>query len=260
MATFTFAANEPAQSFACGLDGGPQVPCTSPHSYAGVSDGPHVFAVAATDQAGNVDATPASRSWTVDPTVFSDDFESGGFTAGGWSASTGGAGTAAVVAGVGTGGSWGARLTSTTAAGSFAYIQKTLAASQADLTVTAAYRVTGQGVSGKNTSLLKLYNTSGVRVLTLQRDNVTGLLRVDHSGATFSTGGSLALNTTATIAVRVVTGPSGTGRVEVTSDGVPVYQTMSASLGTANVSRLRFGNDAKRVAFAFVVDDVRATL
>jgi hypothetical protein len=259
-ATFTFTASEPAQSFACRLDAGPQVPCASPHSYAGLSDGPHVFEVAATDQAGNADATPASRSWTVNPTVFSDDFESGGFTAGGWSVSTGGAGTAAVVAGQGTGGSWGARLTSTTAPQSFAYIDKTLATGQADLTVTAAYRVTGQGVSGKNTSLLKLYNTSGTRVLTLQRDNVTGLLRVNHSGATFSTGRSLALNTTATIAVRVGTGPSGSGRVEVTVDGVLVYQTTTASLGTASVSRLRLGNDATRVAFAFVVDDVGATI
>jgi hypothetical protein len=34
----------------------------------------------------------------------------------------------------------------------------------------------------------------------------------------------------------------------------------SASLGTANISRLRLGNDAKRVAFAFVVDDVRTTI
>jgi hypothetical protein len=192
--------------------------------------------------------------------VFADDFESGGFTAGGWTVQTGGAGTAAVVAGAGVGGSFGAQLTSTTASGSFAFIQKTLAASQADLTVTATYRITGQGASGKNTSLLKLYNTSGTRILTLQRDNVTGLLRVNHSGATVSTGRSLALNTTAIIAVRVVTGPAGTGRVEVTVDGVLVYQTTSASLGTANASRLRLGNDAKRVAFAFVVDDVRATL
>ena len=166
--------------------------------------------------------------------MFSDDFESGGFTAGGWSVNTGGAGTAAVVAGQGTGGGYGARLTSTTATQSFTYITKTLAAAQADLTVTAAYRVTGEGARGKNTSLLKLYNTSGTRVLTLQRDNVTGLLRVDHSGATVSTGRSLALNTTATMSVRVVTGPAGTGRVgNVTSSHT---QSFSVSNIAANES------------------------
>ena len=261
-AIFTFTANEPVGSFTCKLDAGPPVPCTSPQSYAGLADGPHVFEVAATDQAGNLDATPASRSWTVDPTVFADDFESGGFTAGGWTVQTGGAGTAAVVAGAGTGGSHGAQLTSTTATGSFAYIQKTLAASQADLTVTAAYRITGQGATGRNTSLLKLYNTSGTRILTLERDNVTGTLRLNHSGATIptDTSATLALNTTATIAVRVVPGAAGAGIVQVRMDDMVVYQTTSASLGTAKVSRFRLGNDAKRVAFAFVADDVRVTV
>jgi hypothetical protein len=260
MASFTFTATEPVGSFACRLDSGPWETCTSPKSYAGLQEGPHVFEVAVTDQAGNPDPTPASRSWTIDLTVFADDFESGGFAVGGWTVQTGGAGTAAVVAGAGTGGSAGAQLSSTTATGSFAYIQKTLAASQADLTVTAAYRVTGEGASGRNTSLLKLYNTSGTRILTLQRDNVTGLLQVNHSGTSFSTGASLALNTTATIAVRVVPGPAGAGTVEVKIGGMVVYQTTSASLGTAKVSRLRLGNDATRVAFAFVVDDVRVTL
>jgi hypothetical protein len=261
-ATFTFTANEPVGSFTCHLDAQAWGPCTSPQSYAGLADGPHTFEVAATDQAGNLDATPASRSWTVDTSLFSDDFESGGFAAGGWTVQTGGAGTAAVVEGAGTGASYGAQLASTTATGSFAYIQKTLPAAQADLTVTAAYRITGQGASGKNTSLLKLYNTSGTRILTLERDNGTGTLRLNHSGATIptDTSATLALNTTATIAVRVVPGAAGAGIVQVRMDDMLVYQTTSASLGTAKVSRFRLGNDATRVAFAFVVDDVRVLL
>lgn len=260
-ATFAFAANEPVGSFTCHLDAQPWGPCTSPQSYAGLDDGPHTFEVAATDQAGNSDATPAIRSWNVDTTLFSDTFESGDFVAGGWTVQTGGAGTASVVEGAGTGASYGAQLASTTATGSFAYIQKTLAAAQADLTVTAAYRITGQGASGKNTSLLKLYNTSGTRILTLQRDNITGLLRINHGGTTFfSTDANLPLGTASTIGVHVVPGPSGAGVVEVRVDGRLVYQTTSASLGTARVSRLRLGNDATRVAFTFVVDDVRVLL
>jgi hypothetical protein len=42
--------------------------CTSPHSYTGLSVGSHTFRVRAIDAAGNVDATPASRSWTVEGT------------------------------------------------------------------------------------------------------------------------------------------------------------------------------------------------
>ncbi len=37
-----------------------------PVSYTGLSQGAHTFQVRATDTAGNVDATPASRTWTVD--------------------------------------------------------------------------------------------------------------------------------------------------------------------------------------------------
>src|SRR5207253_2365957 len=40
-------------------------PCTSPASYS-LSDGSHTFTVAATDAAGNSDATPASFTWSVD--------------------------------------------------------------------------------------------------------------------------------------------------------------------------------------------------
>jgi hypothetical protein len=57
----------------------------------------------------------------------------------------------------------------------------------------------------------------------------------------------------------VVPGPAGAGRVEVKVGDMVVYQTTSATLGTAKVSRFRLGNDATRVAFDFVVDDVRVT-
>jgi hypothetical protein len=67
-ASFSFAAGEPA-SFACRLDAGPVTGCTSPAAYSGLSDGLHHFEVTATDTAGNVDATPAGRSWTVDTTT-----------------------------------------------------------------------------------------------------------------------------------------------------------------------------------------------
>jgi hypothetical protein len=64
-ASFAFSADETA-TFECRLDGGGWSACTSPKSYGSLADGPHTFEVRATDTAGNVDATPASRSFTVD--------------------------------------------------------------------------------------------------------------------------------------------------------------------------------------------------
>ena len=50
--------------FQCSLDGGAFAACTSPHTVK-VKKGKHTFSVRATDQADNVDATPASQSWKV---------------------------------------------------------------------------------------------------------------------------------------------------------------------------------------------------
>jgi hypothetical protein len=43
--------------------------CASPKSYTDLSEGSHALKVRATDTAGNSDATPASRTWTVDTTA-----------------------------------------------------------------------------------------------------------------------------------------------------------------------------------------------
>ena len=63
-ATFAFGASEPS-SFACRVDAGTWSACSSPKSYSSMPPGPHQFDVRATDAAGNVDATPAERDWSV---------------------------------------------------------------------------------------------------------------------------------------------------------------------------------------------------
>ena len=64
-ASFTFSS-EAGATFECDLDGGGFTACTSPKSYSGLSEGAHTFRVRARDAAGNVDPTPAARTWTVD--------------------------------------------------------------------------------------------------------------------------------------------------------------------------------------------------
>jgi CSLREA domain-containing protein len=66
-ATFSFSSNELGVSFECALDGAAFAGCSSPQTYAGLSVASHTFAVRAIDAAGNVDATPASASWTIVP-------------------------------------------------------------------------------------------------------------------------------------------------------------------------------------------------
>src|SRR5215218_345759 len=65
-ATFAFSSNEADSTFECSLDGAAYSTCTSPRSYAKLSNGSHTFDVRATDGAGNVDASPASRTFSVE--------------------------------------------------------------------------------------------------------------------------------------------------------------------------------------------------
>jgi hypothetical protein len=64
-ASFTFSSTELDSTFECSLDDGAFASCSSPNSYVNLSDGSHTLQVRATDAAGNTDATPAERTWTV---------------------------------------------------------------------------------------------------------------------------------------------------------------------------------------------------
>jgi hypothetical protein len=68
--SFTFSSSEPGSTFECRLDSGLEsafATCTSPKSYASLAPGANTFEVRATDEADNVDPTPATRSFTVEP-------------------------------------------------------------------------------------------------------------------------------------------------------------------------------------------------
>jgi hypothetical protein len=67
-AAFSFGASE-GGSFECSLDGTAWTACSSPATYSGLADGSHTLGVRGKDAAGNVDPTPASRTWSIDSTA-----------------------------------------------------------------------------------------------------------------------------------------------------------------------------------------------
>ncbi|WP_193613021.1 carboxypeptidase regulatory-like domain-containing protein [Nocardioides lijunqiniae] len=77
-ATFTFAgtAGETAL-LQCRIDDGEWADCTSPATFAELADGQHTVRFRAQDAAGNADATPATRTFTVDTTAPDTTVDSG---------------------------------------------------------------------------------------------------------------------------------------------------------------------------------------
>ncbi len=63
--TFTYSSNEAGSTFVCSLDGTARTCTGTSHTISGLAVGNHTFSIAARDQAGNLDATPATHSFSV---------------------------------------------------------------------------------------------------------------------------------------------------------------------------------------------------
>ncbi len=64
-ATFTFTSTLPNSSFQCALDSSAFSGCISGVTYSALGVGGHSFQVRAIDSGGTMDATPATRTWTI---------------------------------------------------------------------------------------------------------------------------------------------------------------------------------------------------
>jgi len=64
-AAFSYASSEPGSSFACSLDGTKRSCGSSSVSLSSLAQTTHMFSAAAQDGDGDVDASPATRWWTV---------------------------------------------------------------------------------------------------------------------------------------------------------------------------------------------------
>ena len=65
IATFRFTSSQAGSKFECKHMSGPWTACTSPRTYRSLALGSHTFRVRAIDPSGNIDATPAVRTWRI---------------------------------------------------------------------------------------------------------------------------------------------------------------------------------------------------
>jgi hypothetical protein len=204
-------------------------------------------------------ANPSRSATAAGGTLFTDGFESGDF--GAWSSAPvlAGDGSATVQTATVKTGTSAARFSESSSSTSSAYLRQTLSPSRSELRVTGAFQVITEGATGGNVPLIRLFSSTGTRLISLYRQNATGgKLYVQHSGAFNATTGVLPISTWATIDLHVIVA-GATSTVEVALNGGQVYATTVASLGADPVLNVQLGNDTKGQAFALAADDIVIT-
>ena len=204
--------------------------------------------------AGLLGTLPSARA-ASGTTIFSDGFESGNFSA--WtSATTAGDGTAAVQSAIVRTGSFAAKLSESANSGSKAYVRNTFSSAQQDVTANGDFQVLQQGASGGNVPFFRFLDPSGTRIVSVYRQNgTTGTIGLTYQGSFHATTGTLALNTWATVSMHVITNGAAS-TITVNLNGTQIYQSTSASLGTAGTATLQIGNDTAAQAFGIVADTI----
>jgi hypothetical protein len=237
------------------LNAGTAAPITELYPPGGPGPTPTPTAVPTPTPTPSPTPTPTPTP-TPGGTIFSDTFESGSF--GSWIVKTTADGTATVQTSIVKTGTFAARLTAASTANSAAYARASLGGTRTRLLARADVRLAVEGAANANVPLLRLFDGSGTRILSVFRQNQSGnRLYVSYGGANILTSGLLPLGTWANVSLHaIVNGTSST--VEVAVNGTIVYQTTAANL-TSGFATIQIGNDTKKQTFDIAVDNVVVT-
>jgi hypothetical protein len=170
-----------------------------------------------------------------------------------------GGGTATVQSSLKKTGTYAASFVSNGSGSAYAYARKSLASARAGLTASGDFIVTQEGPSGGNVPFIRLYTSSGARLVSLYRQNqASNRIFVSYAGTYNLTTGTLALNTWGKLSLRVlVNGASST--VEVRLNGTVVYTTANANLGSAGVVNVQIGNETASQVYGVTADNITVT-
>src|SRR5207249_3516935 len=121
-----------------------------------------------------------------------------------------------------------------------------LSTAPTSVSAAATLRIDGEGAAGGNVPLLRLYDPSGHRLLSLYRPNGSTVVYAGWSGTFVPTAARLPTGTFRRFQVEVTTGGDGASTLVVSVDGIEVYRTPSASLGSPAWARCSSATTPRR--------------
>lgn len=120
--------------------------------------------------------------------------------------------------------------------------------------------ITQEGAQNANVPIFRLFDPSGVRLISLYRQNLSGdQVWIQHSGSYNFTSGTLPLNTWGFFEMHITVAGTGASTIRVFLNGTQIYQTTTASLGNTGVLSIQAGNDTSRQTFTLHADDIYVT-
>jgi hypothetical protein len=200
--------------------------------------------------------TSVPTATPVSPSLFTDGFESGDFSA--WTITVvGGDGSAVVQSSPAYNGNFSAKFSETGNTGSLAYIRKSLFAPETSLKISGDFMIAQEGVSGGNIPIFRVFDSSGTRLLTLYRQNLTNGQIWSYDNTTRIQANTLMpLNIWMHFDLYVITNGTGASTIEVYMNGVRVIQTTTANLGSSGVFTVQIGNDTSKQISTMFADDI----
>ena len=212
--------------------------------------------------ATNTAIPPTATDTPVPPTptpmgdpLFADGFESGDFSK--WTTVVNAVNGFATIQSTNVyAGTYAAQFTSQATKSSLTYIRKNLGNAQADITLSGYFKVTTEGSKSANIPFFRLFNTSGTRVISLYRQNSTGLIRVTDQSTARDTTATVPLNTWAKVDMRVVAAGSGSSTIQVSINNAQVLNTSTANIGAAGLLNVQLGSETTTQLYTLLADDI----
>jgi hypothetical protein len=117
--------------------------------------------------------------------------------------------------------------------------------------------ITQEGASNSNVPIFRLYDSTGKRLLTLYRQNLSNnQVYVTDGGTRWLASRTMPLNVWVKFDLHVIVVGNGTSTIEMYMDGILAARTTTANLGTAGVYTTQIGNDTAKQIFTLFTDDI----